>query len=584
MDAQLLYFSWVDYLVLVGLLCISIAVGIYYGCFGTKQNTTEQYLHGGKKMKPIPIALSLTASHVSGITLLGIPAEVYLFGTQYMVFPITVVWITITILCVFLPVYYKLQLSSSFEYLKMRFGHGTRSLASCLYILSTILYVPIVIYVPALALNQVTGISVHVISPLICAVCIFYTTLGGLKAVVISDTIQFSITFLTMATIFVIGTYLSGGFVSIWEKAESRNRIEFFNMNLDPTVRETFWAIVIGMGVTFIGNLGINPSSIQRFLSLPTYRDAQMSVVIFGVGTIITKLVSSFIGLIMFARYIDCDPLSNGSIKSIDQLLPFYMLDALGNLKGFPGLFVASVLCTALSTMSTSINTLALTIYEDFLKSKLPKNTSQNTINIVIKSIVVATGIIGLMFIFLIEKLGGVLQIGLSFHGLTLGPLVGLNVLGALVGGICSLVLTGVLVVGAQIYTLQGRMKPVPKSLSTSGCSFLNDTFVRTTTAIPEVDFNTPPGIFTLSHYFYSVVGMMLVIVIGLFVSWLTKSKDEPAVHRELLSPCIYRFLSKDEKHSDFVLYETVEKALIRVQSVKEEKSITEVLGNDIKS
>lgn len=98
------------------------------------------------------------------------------------------------------------------------------------------------------------------------------------------------------------------------------------------------------------------------------------------------------------------------------------------------------------------------------------------------------------------------------------------------------------------------------------------------------MNLNTPPGIFTLSHYYYSVVGMMLVIVIGLFVSWLTKTKDEPAVHRDLLSPCIYRFLSKDEKHSDFVLYETVEKALIRVQSVKEEKSITEVLGNDIKS
>ncbi|KAF5297456.1 hypothetical protein FQR65_LT19726 [Abscondita terminalis] len=584
----MMYFSWIDYAVLVILLCISLGVGIYYGFFGIKQNTIEQYMHGGKKMKSFPIAMSLTASHVSGVTLLGLPAEIYLYGTQLMLSPLTVVLLMLSMAYIFLPVYYKLQLPSTFEYLKMRFGYPTRNLASFLYILSNILHVPIIIYGPSLALNQVTGINVHVISPVICIFCIFYTTIGGLKAVVLSDTIQFSFTALSMVSVAVVGTYLSGGFSSIWDKSQSTDRIEFFNMSLDPTVRQTVWSIVFGMGITFLGNWGINPSSIQRFLSMPTYKDVLRSVIIFAIGSILTKLLSCFIGLIIFARYIDCDPLTSGSIERVDQLLPYYMLDALHELKGLPGLFVASVLCTALSTMSTNINTLALTIYEDLIKSRLPKDVSQNTVNIIIKSIVVITGLICLLFIFVVEKLGGVLQIALSFHGLTLGPLVGLTLLGmvfpyangkgALTGGICSLILTGILVGGAQVYTIQGKMKGSKRPLSTTGCEGFNETFPITPSPTPEIAPEKPPSIFMISHYYFSVVGMMLVIIIGLFVSWITKKKDEPPVHRDLLSPCIYRFLS-DNKNGDTELadYDSIEKALIKVQSPESKPTVNEI-------
>ncbi|KAF5287196.1 hypothetical protein FQA39_LY16015 [Lamprigera yunnana] len=545
-----MYFTWIDYLVFVGLLTISLLIGIYYGCFGTKQNTIEEYLHGGRKLKYFPVGMSLVASHLSGITVLGIPAEIYLYGTQYMVCPITITLLMISLLYVFLPVYYNLQLSSSFEYLNVRFGNSTRSLASFLYIISTLLYVPIVIYGPSLALNQVTGISVHVISPLICILCIFYTTLGGLKAVVISDTIQLSITILTMFAVFGIGTYLCGGFTAIWDKAESRDRIEFFNMSLDPTVRQTFWAIVVGMGTTYIGNLAINPSSIQRFLSLPSFDAAKKSVLVFGFGTMITKLMGAFIGLILFAKYSDCDPFSTGAIKRVDQLVPYFMMDAIGNLKGLSGLFVAGVFGTALSTMSTNINTLSLTFYEDFLKSRLPSTLSKKKVTYIIKAIVVISGTISLCFIFLIEKLGGVLQIALSVHGLTVGPLVGMTVLGmmfpcanskgALIGGVCSTVLSGILVVGAQIYLLQGRIKPPYLSLSIAGCD-LNTTILTTLENTPE----PPPAIFLVSFYYYALIGASIVVIVGLVASWVTRSENDAEVSRKLLTPCIYWLLPK---------------------------------------
>lgn len=93
-------------------------------------------------------------SHLSGITLLGVPSEIYLHGTQYAACLLSAVYCSVIIIYIYLPVFYELGISSSYEYLKRRFDGRIRSIASFLYALSTILHVPIVIYIPALAFNQ----------------------------------------------------------------------------------------------------------------------------------------------------------------------------------------------------------------------------------------------------------------------------------------------------------------------------------------------------------------------------------------------------------------------------------------------
>ncbi|RZC41085.1 SSF domain containing protein [Asbolus verrucosus] len=100
------------------------------------------------------------------------------------------------------------------------------------YVIGSLLYIPIVIYIPALAFNQVSGINIHTITPIICGICIFYTTIGGLKAVVWADTLQFIITLASRFTIFVIGTVSAGGFGNIWEISKQGERIEFFKCDL----------------------------------------------------------------------------------------------------------------------------------------------------------------------------------------------------------------------------------------------------------------------------------------------------------------------------------------------------------------
>lgn len=129
-----------------------------------------------------------------------------------------------------MPIFYKLQITSSYEYLEKRFDQKNRTLASFLFGLGLFLYLPIVIYIPALAFSAATGINVHYVTSIVCGVCIFYTTIGGLKAVVWTDTLQFIITIGALVTVCTIGVRNAGGFSNIWKQAAQGERLNVFKL------------------------------------------------------------------------------------------------------------------------------------------------------------------------------------------------------------------------------------------------------------------------------------------------------------------------------------------------------------------
>ncbi|KAF0734737.1 sodium-coupled monocarboxylate transporter 1-like [Aphis craccivora] len=147
--------NWMaEYAAFVVMLGLSVVIGLYYGCF-SKQNTVSDYLLGGKHMSVFPITMSLIASHISGITLLGVPSEIYSNGTQYLIVGVVNNIVVIaTVIYIYLPVFYDLQLTSVYEYLGLRFNSNIRGLSSLIFAINLILYIPVVIYIPALAFNQ----------------------------------------------------------------------------------------------------------------------------------------------------------------------------------------------------------------------------------------------------------------------------------------------------------------------------------------------------------------------------------------------------------------------------------------------
>lgn len=104
-----------DYVVFAGMLLISAVIGIYYAFAGGGQQTSKDFLMGGRRMTAVPVALSLTASFMSAVTVLGTPSEVYRFGAIFSIFAITYFLVVVLSAEVFLPVFYKLGITSTYE-------------------------------------------------------------------------------------------------------------------------------------------------------------------------------------------------------------------------------------------------------------------------------------------------------------------------------------------------------------------------------------------------------------------------------------------------------------------------------------
>jgi Na+/proline symporter len=232
---KLYNFGLVDYGVFVTMLLICSLIGLYFGFQDrnkyknskTKGDTKAgDYFLGGRDLHIAPVAMSLIASYISGITLLGTVTEIYLYGIQYCYVLISFILLGIVMHYIIIPVFHNLKLTSTFGYLESRYNGQMRLLGSFVFAFGEIFYASIVVYVSAIAYQQLTGVDVHKIIPIIMTICIFYTSMGGMKAVVWTDLVQITVTFGVLIFVAYRGTISVGGFSVVMQKNLESGRIE----------------------------------------------------------------------------------------------------------------------------------------------------------------------------------------------------------------------------------------------------------------------------------------------------------------------------------------------------------------------
>ncbi|KAM8914928.1 sodium-coupled monocarboxylate transporter 1 isoform 2-T2 [Spinachia spinachia] len=420
----------------------------------------------------------------------------------------------------------------------MRFSRPIRIIGTSMYIVQTSIYTGMVIYAPALALNQITGLDLWGVLVATGAVCILYCTLGGLKAVIWTDVIQMVIMLAGFVAVIARGAVLQGGLTKIWEDAGRGGRLETFDFDPDPLKRHTFWTIVVGGSVMWVSIYGINQSQVQRYISCKSLAHAKMSLYVNLLGLWVTVSLAVFSGLTMFSIYKDCDPLTNGDIGTQDQLLPYLVMDILSDYPGIPGLFVAAAYSGTLSTVSSSINALVAVTVEDFI---LPicRNLTEKQVAWMNMGLSVFFGALCIGMAGVASVMGSVLQAALSVFGMISGPLLGLYLLGmlfrtsnstgGLVGMILGLVATLWVGIGGQIFPPTAE-KTLPLPVSTAGC---NNTMGQNHTSAPwtsAAPLTALPGVrppladswYSLSYLYFSLLGTLITVVCGLLVSMIT--------------------------------------------------------------
>ncbi|PSN35450.1 Sodium-coupled monocarboxylate transporter 1 [Blattella germanica] len=582
MGMALRRFGLIDYIVFAFMLLICVVIGIYYGFCAGKTSEAE-YLMGGRKMKTFPVAMSLIASFISGITLLGTPTEVYLYGVQYCYISISVIAMAVVVAIAYLPVFHDLKLTSTYEYLELRFNKKVRLFGSFLFFIGVMIWLPIVIYVPALAFNQVTGVNIHIITPAVCIVCIFYTSMGGLKAVVWTDVIQTLIMLAAMLLIIIKGTMNVGGLSVVWSRSYETGRIEAPDFSSDPTMRHTALTLWVGGFFWWLQVNAVNQNMIQRYLTLPNMRAARFALCIFVIGAMSFLFLCSYCGLLIFATYHDCDPLTTKLAVAKDQLLPLLVMDTLKGLPGLPGVFVAGVFSAALSSLSTGLNSMAAVILEDFYKRCCKHKMSPQQTNIFLKIVVIVLGTIAVILVFVVEKLGSVLQLSMSLSGMSSGPSLGIfsmglffpwiNSKGALVGGLAGMGFMGWIIGGTQEAIASGNMRFETKPLTVEGCSY---EFVTPTSVYEVVNstLHTQKNdvfiLYQMSYLWYTLIGALVSIFVGLVVSFVTTPLDPASVDSTLLSPIIRPYMPKKKDKQD-VNMELLHKYNIRNPHIENE-------------
>ncbi|XP_041051594.1 sodium-coupled monocarboxylate transporter 1 [Carcharodon carcharias] len=559
-----------DYVVFIVMLLISASIGIYHAVKARGQQSNSQYLLGGRQLTAVPVAMSLTASFMSAVTVIGTPAEVYRYGAIFLIFCFNYVVVTIVSAEIFLPVFYRLNITSTYEYLSMRFNKPARYIGTSFYIIQTVLYTGIVIYAPALALNQVTGLDLWGILVATGLVCTLYCTLGGLKAVVWTDVFQMGIMISGFMAVIIRGVVIQGSFERIWNISYHGGRLNFWDFDPDPLRRHTFWTIMVGGSFMWTAIYGINQSQVQRYIACKNQCEAKLSLYLNMVGLWITAICAVFTGLTMYSNYHQCDPLTMKQVKAPDQLLPYLVMETLHDFPGVPGIFVAAAYSGTLSTVSSSINALAAVTVEDLIKPHT--SLSDQKLSWIAKGLSLMFGIICIGMAALSSLMGSVLQASLTIFGVVGGPLLGFfllgmifpcaNATGAISGLAVGFLLTLWIGIGGQIYPpLPDQTRPLP--LSIEGC-LVNITELPEpvtgspwTTINPVSELNSRPAIadtlYSISYLYLSPLGTMVVLIIGFIISLLTggrKNKvDEKLliVKRDLL--CCFRS-AKTNVHS----------------------------------
>ncbi|KAL7731459.1 hypothetical protein ACLKA6_017277 [Drosophila palustris] len=535
-------FAGLDYAILLSMLVVSLGIGIFYGFFQTGGSSSNEFLLGSG-MNLLPVTLSLTTSFITAIELLGNPSEMYFQGTQFVLIVIPMVLVIPVAVKIFYPIYFKMELTSCYEYLGIRFGKEIRILGAVLYVIQMCFYTAVAVLAPAIALSKATGLDTKIAVILIYVVCVFYSSMGGIKACVIADSFQAAVLAVSLVLIVGLGCFYSGNPVQVFQTAAERNRLEFFNFDPDPTTRHTVWSVVIGGFFYWTSLFCTNQASVQKCMSLKSLKLAKIALGFAIIGLIIVFLLNFYTGLMVFNHYADCDPLTVGRITASDQLLPYYVINTYEHIYTIAGIFVAGIFAASLGTVASALNSLSAVTCEDLLINGMNIKISPEKGATYAKWMSLGFGVASFGLVFIVEHLGGVLQATLTLNGLIGGVTLGLFVLGiackqantkgAFYGGLLSLALVIFVGVVSQVASLE--TPTLATSIEHCDCH-VNVTGIITGLLIEELRSATVQegftswAIFRLSYMWFSMIGCLLTVFLGWLISLIIDALQRRSV------------------------------------------------------
>jgi SSS family solute:Na+ symporter len=438
----------------VNYLTVALYLGgmVWLGAAFTKRNkSTDDFFRGGQRIPWWAAGVSIFATMLSSITFMAIPAQAYSVGWNLFLANSYLI-ITPLVTLVFLPFYRKLNVTSAYEYLERRFNLAARMIASALFILFQCGRVAIVLFLPALALSTVSHLDVVTAIVLMGVLCVIYTVLGGIEAVVWTDFVQTLILMggavWALVTIVLRLDLSAGGLV-----VEAASQGKFFATvpwSFDLLVA-TGWIIMLGSIFNNLFPYTASQDIVQRYVTTPDRRTAARAIWTNALIAVPAQAVFFAIGTALFVFYRHHPDRLDPAVPT-DGIFPLFIVNEMP--VGVAGLIVAGIFAAAQSTLAGSLNSVATAYVTDFHRRLRPQTTDAACLRLA-RWVTALVGLVGTGMAIVLAKadVRSLWETFIAIIGLFGGTISGLFLLGvfsrrahgtgALVGALGSAVLVG---------------------------------------------------------------------------------------------------------------------------------------------
>ena len=523
------------------LIAVYGASTIGLGWFASRrQRSTREYFVGSGKMNPLLIGVSLFATLLSTISYLSVPGEALGKGPVFMCRLLALPLAYVVVAYALLPVFMRHRVTSAYELLETKLGLGVRLLGAAMFIALRLVWMSLLIYLAAKAMTVMLSVDDKWI-PLIVLmtgfVAVIYTSLGGLRAVVITDFVQTMLLFGGALLVLAMVTYQFGGFgwfPTHWQDNWDAQPI----ISLDPKTRVTVVGAILSSFIWSVCTAGGDQTTVQRFMATRDVRAARRAYATQLTTATIVVLVLTLVGFALlgyFRAHADALPAGMSIGENADKLFPRFIAFHLP--VGVCGLVVSAMFAAAMSSIDSGVNSITAVVMTDFLDrfGIRPKTERGHVWAARILAFAVG-GIVVVGSSFMEHIPGNIMAVTRKTSELLTTPIFALfffalfvpfaKTAGVLVGAICGIATAVLISFSGPLVTLLATQFGVDPAI-------FGVELVRTLdpeTGVARVTAQDP-----ISFQWIGPIALSVNLITGTLVSLLIRSRKQPS--REKINP-----------------------------------------------
>ncbi len=360
------HLTWHDYAVLAVYFVVQFAVGAY---FTKREKDTETFFVGNRNVVWWAAGLSIFGTAISAITYMSIPATAYAGNWSSMIFNLGTLFLAPFVAMVYLPRLRLAHLTTAYEYLEQRFNVLIRFYGAAVFFTFQLGRMGIVLYLPAIVLHTGTGMSVYYSILTMGVITTIYTVMGGIEAVIWTDVLQ-SIIFVGCAllALWLLYTGVEGGPVQVFRSAAEQDKFHMFDWSPDLTTA-TIWVAVLGGLFANAYPMMADQTVVQKYLTTASPRDAAKAMWTNAALTLPIQLIFFGLGTGLWAFYAQNPDQLDKSLPN-DAILPQFVMQEFP--VGLKGALIAGVFAASMSSLASSMNSLATVTVNDFYRRFIP--------------------------------------------------------------------------------------------------------------------------------------------------------------------------------------------------------------------